>query len=135
VLQSSVAIVNTILPVLGGIFIDVFGTVPGSICATALITSGNVMVALSTHSANWNMMIVGRVLYGIGSGSVVIVQETILSQWFRGKSLAVVVALMLTVSRLASFLAQATVMPISRWSGWYGYGFWVRHNTCISCRV
>lgn len=70
-------------------------------------------------------MIVGRVLYGVGSGSVVIVQETILSQWFRGRSLAAVVALMLTVSRLASFLAQATVIPISNWSGWYGYGFWV----------
>jgi MFS family permease len=120
-----VAIVNTILPVLGGIFIDAFGTIPGSICATILITSGNVLVALSTHSANWNIMIVGRVLYGVGSGSVVIVQETILSQWFRGRSLAAVVALMLTVSRLASFLAQATVIPISNWSGWYGYGFWV----------
>ncbi|KAI8338603.1 major facilitator superfamily domain-containing protein [Chlamydoabsidia padenii] len=131
VLQSSVAIVNTILPVFGGIFIDAFGTVPGSVCATVLITSGNVLVALSTHSANWNMMILGRVLYGIGSGSVVIVQETILSQWFRGKSLAGVVALMLTVSRLASFLAQATVMPIANWSGWYGYGFWFSAMLCF----
>ncbi|SAM05584.1 hypothetical protein [Absidia glauca] len=92
---------------------------------------GNVLVALSTHSANWNIMIVGRVLYGVGSGSVVIVQETILSQWFRGRSLAAVVALMLTVSRLASFLAQATVIPISNWSGWYGYGFWFSALLCF----
>jgi MFS family permease len=70
-------------------------------------------------------MIMGRVFYGIGSGTVVIVQETILSQWFRGRSLAAVVALMLTVSRLASFMAQAIVVPISNWTGWYGYGFWV----------
>jgi MFS family permease len=126
VLQSSVAIVNTILPILGGVFIDSLGTIPGSICTTILITLGNVLVALSTHSANWNIMIVGRVLYGIGSGSVVIVQETILSQWFRGRSLAAVIALMLTVSRLASFLAQATVIPIADWCGWYGYGFWVK---------
>jgi MFS family permease len=46
------------------------------------------------------MMVAGRILYGIGSGTVVIVQETILSQWFSGRSLAAVVALMLTVSRL-----------------------------------
>lgn len=47
-------------------------------------------------------MIFGRILYGIGSGTVVIVQETILSQWFRGRSLAAVIALMLTVSRLVN---------------------------------
>lgn len=47
-------------------------------------------------------MIVGRVLYGIGSGTVVIVQETILSQWFQGQSLATMIALLLTVSRLVS---------------------------------
>lgn len=41
-------------------------------------------------------------MYGIGSGTVVIVQETILSQWFQGRSLAAVIALMMTVSRLVS---------------------------------
>ncbi|KAI9301473.1 major facilitator superfamily domain-containing protein [Cunninghamella echinulata] len=131
VIQSSVSIVNTILPVLGGIFIDCFGTIPGSIITTILITSGNVLVALSTHSANWHMMIFGRILYGIGSGTVVIVQETILSQWFKGRSLAAVIALMLTVSRLASFMAQATVIPIANWSGWYGYGFWFSAILCF----
>ncbi|ORZ11945.1 major facilitator superfamily domain-containing protein [Absidia repens] len=135
VLQSTVAIVNTILPVFGGVFIDVFGTVPGSVCATLLITSGNVLVAMSTHTANWYIMIVGRILYGVGSGSVVIVQETILSQWFRGRSLAGVVALMLTVSRLASFLAQATVVPIANRSGWYGYGFWFSALLCAFSMV
>lgn len=49
-------------------------------------------------------MIFGRVLYGIGSGTVVIVQETILSQWFKGRSLAAVIALMMTISRLVSKL-------------------------------
>ncbi|KAI8393844.1 major facilitator superfamily domain-containing protein [Radiomyces spectabilis] len=131
VIQSSVSVVNTILPVLGGIFIDAFGTIPGSILTTVLVASGNILVALSISSKNLPMMIIGRVLYGIGSGTVVIVQETILSQWFRGRSLAAVVALMLTVSRLASFLAQATVVPIARWTGWYGYGFWFSAMLCV----
>lgn len=124
-MQSCVAIVNTVLPVVGGIFIDAFGTIPGALITTVLITSGNVLVALSASSKSLYMMIVGRILYGIGSGTVVIVQETILSQWFNGRSLAAVVAMMLTVSRLASFCAQATVVPIANWSGWYGYGLWV----------
>ncbi|KAI9487306.1 MAG: major facilitator superfamily domain-containing protein [Benjaminiella poitrasii] len=131
IIQSSVSIVNTVLPLIGGIFIDAFGTIPGSILTTVLITSGNILVAVSTSSANLFMMILGRILYGIGSGTVVIVQETILSQWFQGRSLAAVIALMLTVSRLSSFLAQATVVPIARWSGWYGYGFWFSAMLCV----
>lgn len=131
VIQSSVAIVNTILPVIGGIFIDAFGTIPGALITTLLITSGNILVAISASNKSLYMMICGRILYGIGSGTVVIVQETILSQWFRGRSLAAVVALMLTVSRLASFCAQATVIPIAEWTGWYGYGLWFCAMLCV----
>ncbi|KAI7897024.1 major facilitator superfamily domain-containing protein [Mucor mucedo] len=131
VLQSSVSIVNTVLPLIGGIFIDAFGTIPGSILTTVLIASGNILVAASTSTANLSMMIVGRILYGIGSGTVVIVQETILSQWFQGRSLAAVIALMMTVSRLSSFAAQAIVVPIANWSGWYGYGFWFSALLCV----
>ncbi|KAI8051741.1 major facilitator superfamily domain-containing protein [Thamnidium elegans] len=131
VIQSSVAIVNTVLPVIGGIFIDAFGTIPGALITTLLITSGNILVAISASSKSLYMMIFGRILYGIGSGTVVIVQETILSQWFRGRSLAAVVALMLTVSRLASFCAQATVIPIANWTGWYGYGLWFSALLCV----
>lgn len=93
------------LPVVGGIFVDAFGTIPGALLTTLLITSGNVLVALSASFKSLYMMIFGRVLYGIGSGTVVIVQETILSQWFRGRSLAAVLALMLTVSRLVILLS------------------------------
>ncbi|RCH95918.1 hypothetical protein CU098_010196, partial [Rhizopus stolonifer] len=131
ILQSSVSIVNTILPLIGGIFIDAFGTIPGSIMTTVLIATGNILVAASTSTANLSMMILGRILYGIGSGTVVIVQETILSQWFQGRSLAAVIALMMTISRLSSFLAQATVVPIADWSGWYGYGFWFSAFLCV----
>lgn len=99
-LQSSVSIVNTVLPLVGGIFIDAFGTIPGSILTTVLIAFGNILVAASTTHRNLSMMITGRIMYGIGSGTVVIVQETILSQWFQGRSLAAVIALMLTISRL-----------------------------------
>lgn len=100
VLQSSVSIVNTILPVLGGVFLDAFGTAKGSIITTVLITMGNVLVSSSIHGKSMSIMVIGRILYGIGSGNVVIVQETILSQWFHGRDLAGVIGLMLTVSRL-----------------------------------
>lgn len=156
VLQSSVSIVNTILPVLGGVFLDAFGTAKGSIITTVLITMGNVLVSLSIHGKSMSIMVIGRILYGIGSGNVVIVQETILSQWFHGRDLAGVIGLMLTVSRLvcwyhkdnivsrkklicqtcqASFMAQATVIPIAEATGWYGYGFWVSDDKYLETNL
>lgn len=103
---------NTVLPVFGGIVLDSFGTASGSIATTILITVGNVLVAFSTGNKSLPTMIIGRVLYGIGSGTVVIVQETILSQWFKGPSLAAVIALMMTVSRLVCITFHLTYPQI-----------------------
>lgn len=41
--------------------------------------------AFSTNVASFNIIVAGRVLYGIGSGTVVVVQEAILSQQFCGQ--------------------------------------------------
>ncbi|KAJ1953544.1 hypothetical protein EC988_002929, partial [Linderina pennispora] len=44
-LQSTVSAVNTILPVLGGLFIDSFGTTSGSLISTFLIMVGNLIIS------------------------------------------------------------------------------------------
>jgi MFS family permease len=46
------------------------------------------------------MMVIGRLLYGIGSGTIVTVQVAILSHWFKGKGLAIVVGIQISASRL-----------------------------------
>ncbi|CAG8716198.1 3252_t:CDS:2, partial [Funneliformis caledonium] len=100
VIQSSVSLVNTVLPILGGVFIDTFGTSVGSILATSLIAIGNILVALSTDLKSFAVMVIGRILYGIGSGTIVIVQVAILSHWFKGKGLAIAVGIQIAISRL-----------------------------------
>ncbi|KAI8051028.1 major facilitator superfamily domain-containing protein [Syncephalis plumigaleata] len=62
-------------------------------------------------------MIIGYVLYGLGSGSITVVQGTILSHWFRGKGLAIAMGLEVAISRLASYLSMATVVSIAQWTG------------------
>ena len=64
ILQSCVSIVNTVLPILGGIFIDRFGTSTGSLIATSFITVGSTCVALSTHLNSLPVMFFGRLLFG-----------------------------------------------------------------------
>ncbi|CAG8800152.1 15027_t:CDS:2, partial [Cetraspora pellucida] len=119
IIQSSVSLVNTILPILGGVFIDSFGTSTGSILATSLIAMGNIFVALSTNLKSFTVMVFGRILYGIGSGTIVIVQTTILSHWFKGKGLSIAVGIQIATSRLSSFLGNLTVVPIKDATGFY----------------
>ncbi|KAK9765449.1 hypothetical protein K7432_006205, partial [Basidiobolus ranarum] len=131
VLQSSVSLVNTVLPILGGVFIDAFGTNTGSILSTTLIALGNVFVAFSASYASFPMMIIGRILYGIGSGTIVIIQETIISHWFHGKGLAITLGLQIATSRLASYLAFVTAVPLNKAVGFYGAAFWLSAVLCI----
>ncbi|PIA14939.1 MFS general substrate transporter, partial [Coemansia reversa NRRL 1564] len=129
-LQSSVSAVNTILPVLGGLFIDAFGTTSGSLIATFLIMLGNLTISLSTHMQSFSAMVVGRILYGLGSGTITVVQETILGSWFRGKGLAITIAIQITTSRVASFLSMGTAIPIANRFGFYGAAFWANFVVC-----
>ncbi|KAI8321846.1 MFS general substrate transporter [Martensiomyces pterosporus] len=129
-LQSTVSAVNTILPVLGGLFIDAFGTTAGSLIATSLIMFGNLIISISTHNRSFSAMVAGRILYGLGSGTITVVQETILGSWFKGKGLAITIAIQITTSRIASFLSMGTAIPIADRFGFYGAAFWANFVVC-----
>ncbi|KAJ1899823.1 hypothetical protein LPJ66_001873 [Kickxella alabastrina] len=129
-LQSTVSAVNTILPVLGGLFIDSFGTTSGSLIATFLIMLGNLIISISTHSRSFSTMVAGRILYGLGSGTITVVQETILGSWFKGKGLALTIAIQITTSRIASFLSMGMAIPIADRFGFYGAAFWANFLVC-----
>ncbi|KAJ2746938.1 hypothetical protein GGI20_000925 [Coemansia sp. BCRC 34301] len=129
-LQSTVSAVNTVLPILGGLFIDAFGTTSGSLVATFLIMLGNLIISLSTHTRSFSTMVCGRILYGLGSGAITVVQETILGSWFKGKGLAVTIAIQITTSRIASFLSMGTAIPVANHYGFYGAAFWANFVVC-----
>ncbi|KAL1914555.1 uncharacterized protein VTP21DRAFT_8180 [Calcarisporiella thermophila] len=133
VLQSCVSMVNSFIPIVGGVLLDRFGTSSGSLTTTSLIATGSLITALATNLRSFQLMIVGRIMYGLGSGTIVIVQEIILCQWFSGKSLSFVFGIMISISRLASFLANLTVVPIKNYTGRYEYSFWFSAAICVIC--
>ncbi|ORZ30756.1 major facilitator superfamily domain-containing protein [Catenaria anguillulae PL171] len=132
VLQAAVSLVNTIIPVIGGRFIDTFGVSNGSIVSCTLIMLGGLLFALSAHAQSFALMVMGRLLYGLGSMTVITVQHTILAHWFRGTALAVTVGVQIATSRLASFLATLVTVPIKNVTGWYGYSLWVAFVLCLA---
>ncbi|KAJ1925132.1 hypothetical protein EC988_010370, partial [Linderina pennispora] len=91
---------------------------------------GNLIISVSTHSRSFSTMVVGRILYGLGSGTIIVVQETILGSWFKGKGLAITIAIQITTSRVASFLSMGTAIPIAHRFGFYGAAFWANFVVC-----
>jgi len=63
-LQAAVSLVNTIVPLFGGQFIDMFGTGWGSVVASSLILVGDIIVAISTEISSYPVMVIGRLIYG-----------------------------------------------------------------------
>ncbi|KAI8638495.1 major facilitator superfamily domain-containing protein [Parasitella parasitica] len=57
-------------------------------------------------------MMTGQIIYGLGGGMIVTMQEGILSRWFRDKELAVVMGILLCTARLTKWAAKMVAYPI-----------------------
>eukprot|EP01135_Chromosphaera_perkinsii_P003816 Nk52_evm9s256 gene=Nk52_evmTU9s256 len=132
VVQSASSLVNTVLPLLGGLFIDRFGLGVSSLTAGTLVTLGQIVVSMAVSINSFPLMVVGRILYGFGSGTLVVSQEAMLSKWFRGRALAFSLALQVMMARLSSLLAVASAAPLMKATGSYTFPF---HFSSLVCCV
>lgn len=131
VLSSSVSIINTIFPIAGGIFVDMFGSVWGTLAINAVVIVGSLLTAIAAKYNSFGLMVAGRVIFGIGSGLIVTMQESILSKWFRTQNLSIAIGLQLSISRLATFLGTLVANPIAVRTGDYVWAFWLSFIICV----
>lgn len=74
---------NTVLAIFGGIIIDKYiGLRRSLLLFTSLVFAGAFIFALGVRSASFPLMLVGRVVYGLGGESLCVAQSTFLSRWF-----------------------------------------------------
>ncbi|KAI8343508.1 major facilitator superfamily domain-containing protein [Chlamydoabsidia padenii] len=130
VLSSSVSIINTVFPIAGGLFIDMFGSVWGTLAVNVLVIIGSLLTAIAGKYTSFPLMIVGRVIFGIGSGLIVTMQESLLSKWFRTNHLAIAIGLQLSISRLATFLGTLVANPIADATNDWVWPFWLSFILC-----
>lgn len=133
ILVSSVTLVNTVLPLLAGVFIDDISGI-GSIRATTMVSFvifiGSLLVSVGAGLASYPCMMAGQIVYGLGGGMIVTMQEGILSRWFRDKELAIVIGIMLCVARLTKWVAKMVAYPIINSTGSTD---WPIHIATIFC--
>ncbi|KAJ1928229.1 hypothetical protein IWQ60_002259 [Tieghemiomyces parasiticus] len=131
ILSGAISLVNTILPFLVGVIMDMFGPGWGAFASCTAVALGNFITILGTYTGKFSLLVVGRVCFGLGSSTIVTAQETMLSHWFRGKGLALSIGVQIMVSKVFGWLASATVVEVAERTGFYGNAFWVGEGLAL----
>ncbi|HWZ64713.1 MAG TPA: MFS transporter [Steroidobacteraceae bacterium] len=102
-LNAIYSLPNIFLVLIGGILVDRLSARRMVVATTAVCLVGAAVTALGTQ---FPVMAVGRLLFGIGSETLVVAVLVALAQWFDGRYLALLMAMNLSLARLGSYLAD-----------------------------
>lgn len=102
-MYSIYSIAAIFILIIGGIFIDKYGTkisvlLFGIICTIAAV--------IPTLTSDLTIMLFGRLLLGIGAEPLIVAITTALAKWFKGKELSFAFGINLTIARLGSVAAD-----------------------------
>ena len=103
---------NTVLPIFGGIFLDIIGLRLGILVFSGILTLGQGVFMIGGYQKSFGIMIAGRVIFGLGGESLSVAQSAIVSKWFKGKELAMALGLNISISRLGSVINGMIVPKI-----------------------
>jgi len=107
-LSSVYSYPNVILPLFGGLLVDYFGVRRAAVFFTGLVFIGSLLFSIGLWVKSTPLMIVARIIFGIGGESQCVTCLTLVSQWFAGKELAFATAIIIAISRLGSVAAFNT---------------------------
>lgn len=108
---------NIPLALIGGLLIDRFGPARAAAVTAGFCFVGTVLTAIGEP---FGLMVLGRLVFGIGQETLLIALLAGLTQWFHPRSAALAMSLLFSLARVGSYLAD--VSP--RWAaGLYDAGW------------
>jgi MFS family permease len=131
VLISCVSVLNTIIPFFAGSFVDRFGPVQATLFVTTAITIGSIQLALSASFDSYGLMISGEIFFGIGSGVISVIEEAILSKWFRNNHLSLIIGAQLCITRMVQFVANVSIQPLVAAAGNWAWAYYASLILCV----
>jgi MFS family permease len=102
-LNAIYSLPNIFLTVIGGVLVDRLSARRMIVFTTAICLVGAAVTAIGAH---FSVMVVGRLLFGIGSETLAVAATVALAQWFTGRYFALLFAVNLSLARLGSYLAD-----------------------------
>jgi len=101
-LQAIYSIPNVFMVLIGGFIIDRLGTKKSTLIFAVLCLLG---AAITASSSKLEIMVAGRLVFGLGAESLIVAVTTAIAKWFKGKELSFAFGINLTIARLGSFAA------------------------------
>ncbi len=127
-LYTAYSVAAILIVFFGGMLYDKLGTRRASMLFCSLVLLGATIVALA-HST-WALF-AGRLIFGAGSESLIVVQSAIISRWFKGKEMALAFGIALTISRVGTLFSFNTEQLISDYFGSYRVALWAAAGFCL----
>lgn len=112
----------------GGMLYDKLGPRRASLLFCSLVLVGAVMVAMARGPV---MLFAGRLVFGAGSESLIVVQSAIIARWFKGKEMALAFGITLTISRVGTLFAFNTEELIADHFQSYRVALWAAAGLCL----
>jgi len=103
-LYSLYSMPNIVLPFFGGILIMKYGIRTMYMVFGVLILIGQFIFSIGCQYYSMNIMLLGRIIFGLGGECINICQNAMIVKWFFKSELALPLGLALSVSRLGSVL-------------------------------
>lgn len=103
-LYSVYSMPNIILPFIGGYMVMKLGVRSTYLLFSALVMFGQLVCAIGCQYTSINIMLLGRMVFGLGGECLNICQNAIIVKWFSSSQLALPMGLTISVSRFGSVL-------------------------------
>jgi MFS family permease len=108
--QSQIGLLNAVfnlpniaLALVGGIVIDRIGAALSILIASVICTIGALLTAIGDP---YELMLIGRLLFGLGNETLYIALLVGIAQWFRGSGGALAIAFFFAMARVGSYSAD-----------------------------
>ena len=85
-LYSVYSFPNTVVPILGGIFVSKYGEKISALLFSLIIFIGQMVFTFGIWSNSYSLMVAGRVIFGLGGENLFIVEFIMVEKWFHNKS-------------------------------------------------
>jgi MFS family permease len=125
-MYSLYSIPNTVLPFIGGVLVDRCGVRLMLVIFYSLIMIGQVLMSTGCSMHSLELMLLGRIVFGLGGECIWIGQTAIIVLWFKDKELAFALGIATACGRLGGVLnnqmspllaAQGGGVELALWSG------------------
>ena len=127
-LYTAYSVAAIIIVFFGGMLYDKLGPRRASLLFCSLVLLGATIVAFAHSKLE---LFAGRLIFGAGSESLIVVQSAIISRWFKGKEMALAFGIALTISRIGTLFSFNTEELIARYFGSYRVALWAAAGFCL----